>query len=45
VAEEIGRGDPGDCGTSDPGASRCSEGPLKKSIEPVGLDGFSKEKG
>jgi hypothetical protein len=44
VAEEIGRGDPGDGRTSHPGASRCLEGPIKKSIEFAGLDGFLRKR-
>jgi hypothetical protein len=44
VAEEIGRGNPGDCRTSHPGASRCPEGPIKKSIEFARLDGFLRKR-
>ncbi len=40
MAEEIGRGDPGDSRTSHTGASRCLKGAIKKSIEFTGLDGF-----
>jgi hypothetical protein len=44
VAEEIGRGNPGDRRTSHSGASGCPESPIKKSIEFTGLDGFLRKR-
>jgi len=44
VAEEVGRGNPGDGRTSHTGTSRCPEGSIKKSIEFTGLDGFLRKR-
>jgi hypothetical protein len=44
VAEETGRGNPGDGRTSHTGASRRPQGPIKKSIEFAGLDGFLRKR-
>ena len=44
MAEEIGRGDTGNCRASDPGASRRSKSAIKKSIEFIRLDGFLRKR-
>jgi hypothetical protein len=45
VAEEAGRRDKGDSGTSHPGTPGCLEGLIKKSTELIELDGFFWDKG